>query len=1164
MVKIGLVSILATSSILVANTQAEAAGVKALTMGEAIKQGLQKSPQLRDARTDILKKRIELEQAQHTVNNEAAKAAGLFAKPHNLSQDIGTRMKVPDARSQLYLAQENLRQQADSTRYEIEKSYLTAYQDAVVEERSRKKVEEAKTSVDTVRKKRKFGLADAAEQDKVDKMLEKAASDYKQAQLTAKSSRLALGKLLQLDMENKVELSFQPDYADLNQSMLPAYLSMGQKTTLSLLRDTESRRLADEKLNTTRDLYSSKFGPARMRVMDGLFKEQEIDMELFQASYDETLGRVKEDWQGFFMLLGFIPIPKSLLQGEFDGLRYLDDLKNALPLATMEQNKAQLQEKESRIAVIAAVRQSFLEAKGAEEAYAQALRDKDIAVTNLDKANQKVKLSLMKSEELQAFKDAVDQADQQIVSAQIAYKMVLGKLDQGTGGAVNRTLREGILPYRDLDDGLSPMKPQKPKAPLGTWKLKPVVGQLLSDFSISVSKKLGATDYAVFTTDGKKVGKRTKINKSLRNLTLKFSQIDQIKVVLYNKGKVIQTLPLDGKGSTGQLIAASAADGATSGDASGSAGADGSAGTDGQAGSNGNNGNTGSTGSTGNTGSNGNQGNAGSNGGKGNTGAGGTNGAGSGSSAGQAGVENGGDDGNGTDDTAENAGQGEDSDGENEGLGTVIIGSYKVKLEALTPEAFNAATATMASSGQGMVYQSDAPGAPWIGMEDVLDPSALTNPSSSAVLSQKAVDTLKVTVEIKEPGAIASLETPEQLQGKIDTLKQDIEKLEAAKTTAVAAMKLSEIADLAVQIKDAQAQLGMLEALLKGDAKAALAQMALVNNPDALIAALSEEDASPAEPGDGNSGGDGTPAANGQASEDQLAAQAELQQQKLEQALAAGEPEAAAALLQPLLATQAQLADAQVGASEGLASLAAAKQKLQAALSEAQAQQDAERVATLTRSIEAVDSAKLSTQKAALFAKLDAVQLLLAELPANEAVQAQLEQQVEKLLGDLQLQEKTKYAPEEQQELAAVAESLASITSIPAATGSANSAEVPVTIQPLSAENVLSSNISIKFAAPPVIINGQAYLPIRSVSESFGAAVDWDPESFTVTVSTEYTTITSSINQVTAYIDGQPIVIDGPSLLLDGRTYVPLRFISESLGLGVDWNAAMQIIQITN
>ncbi|NRF90900.1 hypothetical protein HQN89_07680 [Paenibacillus frigoriresistens] len=1088
--KLGLVLLLGASSILAVGSGAEAATVKSLSMREAIDQGLKISPLLRDAKTDILKKQIELEQAQHAVKNEEAKASGLFAKPRNLGQELSTRLKVPEARKQLYIAQETLRQSMNTARFDVQKAYLAAYQDAVAEENARKKADEAKSAVETVKKKLKFGLADSAEQEKADKALEKALSEYKQAQLTAKSSRLALGKLLNLDMENKVQLSFEPDYADLNQKQLPAYIARAQKSTLSLLKDTEDRRLADEKLNTTRDLYSSKFGSARMKVMDGMYKAKDVDMQLFLASYETTLSQVKKDWEGFFMLLGFIPIPKSLLQGEFDGLRYLDDLRDALPIATMEQNKALLQEKESRNAVIAAVRQSFLEAKGAEEGYAQALRDKDNAAANLDKANQKLKLSLMKTDDLQAYKNAVIQADQQILAAQIGYKMALGKLDMDTGGAVERTIKKGILPYRNLDDGLAAVKPQKPKAPLGTWKLKPAVAALLSDFSIKVNKKLGATEYAVFTKEGRAIGKRTKINKPVRHLSLKFSSIDQLKVVLYKKGKKIDELPLEGKGNSGQLVAATAEDGAAGG-------------------------------------------NSGSN------------------SGGSKGDSSSGTDENGT--------------GAEEGVGTVIIGSYKVQLDALTPAAYNAAAATMAKSGQGIFYKSDEPGAVWIGMDNVVDPSALTDPTSSAALTKEAAAALKVTVEITKPGAIASLETPAQLQQQIDTLKKDIVKLETAKEVAVADLKLSEIADLAVQLKDAQAQLGMLEALLKGDSGAALQQMELVNNPDALIAALSEEAAPPVEPGGAGTPGGAGPAAGNEASEDQLAEQAELQQQKLEQALAAGEPKAAAAQLQPLLATQAQLADAQTGASKGLASLGEAKQKLQAALNAAQ--QDPERVATLTRSIEAVDEAMLSTQKDALFAQLDAVQELLAALPPASAVQPQLEQQITKLLEQLQQQEKAKYTPEELQALAEISTTLANITTVDTSSSSGSdpdSSLVPVKIQPISAENVLSPNIFIKFDVPPVIINGQAYLPIRSVSESFGAAVDWDQESLTVTVGTEYATITSRINNTTAYIDGEPIQIDGPSLLLAGRTYVPLRFISESLGLQVDWHAPTQIIQISN
>ncbi|WP_261302816.1 stalk domain-containing protein [Paenibacillus andongensis] len=1104
--KLGLVLLLGASSMVAAGSGVEAATVKSLTMREAIDQGLKISPLLRDAKTDILKKKIELEQAQHAVKNEEAKASGLFAKPRNLGQELTTHLKVPEARKQLYIAQETLRQSMNTARFDVQKAYLAAYQDAVAEENARKKAEEAKTSVETMKKKLKFGLADSAEQEKANKALEKALSEYKQAQLTAKSSRLALGKLLNLDMENKVQLSFEPDYADLNQKQLPAYIARAQKSTLSLLKDTEDRRLADEKLNTTRDLYSSKFGSARMKVMDGMYKAKDVDMELFLASYETTLSQVKKDWEGFFMLLGFIPIPKSLLQGEFDGLRYLDDLRDALPIATMEQNKALLQEKESRNAVIAAVRQSFLEAKGAEEGYAQALRDKDNAVTNLDKANQKLKLSLMKTDELQAYKDAVIQADQQILSAQMGYKMALGKLDMDTGGAVERTIKKGILPYRSLDDGLAAVKPQKPKAPIGTWKLKPAVGALLSDFSVKVNKKLGATEYAVFTKEGRAIGKRTKINKPVRNLTLKFSSIDQLKVVLYRKGKKIDELPLEGKGNSGQLVAVTTEDGAASG-------------------------------------------NSGSN-------------------------NSGGSKGDGSSSTGENG------SGAEGGLGTVIIGSYKVQLDALTPAAYNAAAATMTKSGQGIFYQSDEPGAAWIGMDNAVDPSALTDPSSSAALTKEAAAALKVTVEITKPGAIASLETPAQLQQQIDTLKKDIVKLEAAKEAAVTDLKLSDIADLAVQLKDAQAQLGMLEALLKGDSGAALKQMELVNNPDALIAALAEEAAPPVEPGGGETPGSTAPG-NNEASEDQLADQAELQQQKLEQALAAGDATAAAAQLQPLLATQAQLADAQAGASKGLASLKEAKQKLQAALSAAQ--QDPERVATLTRSIEAVDEAMQSLQKDALFAQLDAVQELLAALLPASAVQPQLEQQITKLLEQLQQQEKAKYTPEELQALAEISTTLANITMVDTSTASGSdgsagssldsasesssdpeSSLVPVSIQPISAENVLSSNIFIKFDVPPVIINGQAYLPIRSVSESFGAAVDWDQESLTVTVSTEYATITSRINNTTAYIDGEPTQIDGPSLLLAGRTYVPLRFMSESLGLQVDWHAPTQIIQISN
>ena len=46
-----------------------------------------------------------------------------------------------------------------------------------------------------------------------------------------------------------------------------------------------------------------------------------------------------------------------------------------------------------------------------------------------------------------------------------------------------------------------------------------------------------------------------------------------------------------------------------------------------------------------------------------------------------------------------------------------------------------------------------------------------------------------------------------------------------------------------------------------------------------------------------------------------------------------------------------------------------------------------------------------------------------------------------------------------------------------------------------------------------------------------------------------------TINDKTAYVNGKEIALDTPSVIKDGRTLVPVRFISESLGKTVEWDA---------
>jgi hypothetical protein len=241
------------------------------------------------------------------------------------------------------------------------------------------------------------------------------------------------------------------------------------------------------------------------------------------------------------------------------------------------------------------------------------------------------------------------------------------------------------------------------------------------------------------------------------------------------------------------------------------------------------------------------------------------------------------------------------------------------------------------------------------------------------------------------------------------------------------------------------------------------------------------------------------------------------------------------------------------------------KAKLAAALKAAQAEQDAAQAEQLSHTLAAVTDSLLSAQKEYLFLQLEENKIDLAALQEEPAAAAgspqqhvlqQLksaaEQQIKQLLEQIKQLENSKYTPEELDALAQVSLEIR------------QNAEEGVTVQPISAENVISKDFFIKFSVPPVIINGNAYLPIRPISESFGAAVDWDEDNQMVTVSTEDTAVECSINSSVAYVDGEPAAIDAPPLLILGSTLVPLRFIAESLGLAVDWNEGAQTIQISS
>ncbi len=114
----------------------------------------------------------------------------------------------------------------------------------------------------------------------------------------------------------------------------------------------------------------------------------------------------------------------------------------------------------------------------------------------------------------------------------------------------------------------------------------------------------------------------------------------------------------------------------------------------------------------------------------------------------------------------------------------------------------------------------------------------------------------------------------------------------------------------------------------------------------------------------------------------------------------------------------------------------------------------------------------------------------------------------------------------------------------------------------LPVENVLSKKGKFKFDVPPVIKEGRTLIPVRAISEGFGAQVAWDEEISMIIITNENTTIVLRIDDKIAEVNDQDVVLDVPAEIMNSRTVVPLRFIGESFGLDIEWDESERIIEI--
>ncbi len=105
----------------------------------------------------------------------------------------------------------------------------------------------------------------------------------------------------------------------------------------------------------------------------------------------------------------------------------------------------------------------------------------------------------------------------------------------------------------------------------------------------------------------------------------------------------------------------------------------------------------------------------------------------------------------------------------------------------------------------------------------------------------------------------------------------------------------------------------------------------------------------------------------------------------------------------------------------------------------------------------------------------------------------------------------------------------------------------------------------------PIIFNNRALVPLREVFEGLGQKVEYDNLTKEITVSGGEKSVKLQIGNPTAYIDGKETTIpDGvvPKLItkvgVETKTMVPVRFVSENVGLLVNFDEKNGAIRINN
>jgi N-acetylmuramoyl-L-alanine amidase len=102
----------------------------------------------------------------------------------------------------------------------------------------------------------------------------------------------------------------------------------------------------------------------------------------------------------------------------------------------------------------------------------------------------------------------------------------------------------------------------------------------------------------------------------------------------------------------------------------------------------------------------------------------------------------------------------------------------------------------------------------------------------------------------------------------------------------------------------------------------------------------------------------------------------------------------------------------------------------------------------------------------------------------------------------------------------------------------------------------------LKPTVDPTIITGTTLVPLRIIAEELGSVVTWEQAERKVIVEKDTTKLELYVDRTNAKINGNTQELSSPPIIMNGNTLLPLRFVSEQFGAKVLWDGLTKTVSI--